>query len=218
MGFDCGFSRVKRMKNCSLADYLNTQLYLEWKNNPWNFEDGHYPTYEKYCEDFYSDNSLCVIPSQEMIDFYSVETEEHIFSWGGWSFSDVDHQILSILKPFNSSDYFRELNEDNKQDLIKYLNEVIDDNRLEEKYICRSFLIPKDGDEDDDYIIKRIDGVLLADDSEEELNFNLHYTAIPIFVEKKNGNYYLANKLEVLKAKLEMIDLNNYFVYYWNSY
>ena len=70
MGFECGINRVVKLGDCkTVKDFEKIKTYIEWKNNPWNFEEGHYPTFEKYWEAMSGLGKLDGYPNLETVNF-----------------------------------------------------------------------------------------------------------------------------------------------------
>ena len=73
MGTEYGFYMVDRYKGVSLEEFFNVSDYITWKNNPWNFEEGHYPTYEAYWKTFHQlhkEKKFPGIPSNDIVEYY----------------------------------------------------------------------------------------------------------------------------------------------------
>ena len=215
MGFDCGFEAVKKFKEYTIKDYIEVEKYIYWKSNPWNFEDDHYPTYKKYWTSFYNDKEEDYPgePNEELVEFYTNNRPIKLFEWGSWSFRDVDDEICLLLKKIDDYDYYLD---GNKEPLLEYISDFIDDNRLISVSPIKSIVNMEDEDNGDYEITKNIDGVVLSD---EDGNYKYFYNDYEYLYQLKNEDrYYISQALISFKAKLEMLNLNDYDLYYWRSY
>lgn len=212
MGFDCGFNAIKKFKHYTIQDSLNALDYIRWMDNPWNHEEGHYPTYEDYWKSVisYNDDEYPGEPNKELVEFYRDNDSIDLFSWGSWSFSDVDRELISYLKPLDKYDYNYLL--ENKKDFLDYLGRFID------KYGELIPVLPTKGIvySEDETILRNIDGVMLK--YPDGKLFEYDNENFGLYLIEDNDNYWISHHLELLRSKVEILDLNEYFVYYWRSY
>lgn len=183
MGFGCGFYAFKKYKDTTVRDYLNVRRFLEWKNNPWNFEviekengvkESRYPTYESYWQSWFltrEKQNFCGEPTDDKISFYQkwqgngtdgeVSSDE-ISEW----YSDYARYIYDVVKehliPIDGEYGYLAINTDAVNSLLKEIAAIQDSLRPEPLKINRGFKVVYDignSDADEEYQTVSIDGI-----------------------------------------------------------
>lgn len=213
MGFDCGFNAIKKFKDYTVMDYINTIYYIEWLDNPWNHEEGHYPTYKKYWDSTksYSKEPYPGEPNEEIIEFYRDNEAKELFSWGSWNFSPIDEDLKYYLEKLDEDGFIYLLKDKDK--LIDYLNKLIKDNELEQVTPIKGINY-----QEDEMILRDIDGVMLECQDRKLKQYDNDNDCAGLCLINDENMYWISYYLNLLKAKLEVIDLDEYWVYYWRSW
>jgi len=142
MGFSCGFYSVPKHNDVNTVKKFQViSEYVEWKNNPWNFENDHYPTFEKYW------NGFCKWlgeypgePNPDDVAFY-----EHWEKRGKYSLCNeieswcssgryIDEFITDNLKPIDEWSYGL-IDEKFIEDSLSWVNEEIENCKLIPVYL-----------------------------------------------------------------------------------
>ena len=212
MGFDCGFTAIKKFKDYTVRDYLEARRYIDWLDNPWNHEEGHYPKYEDYWRSFseYNDEYPGE-PSKDLVEFIRANKDIELFGWAGWSFSDIDERLCYLLKPLDSERYTYVVEDPSR--LINYLKDFISEDRFDTVVPTKSINF-----DEDDEILRDIDGVMLKDSDGKLIPFYSDIDEEGLVMISNLDRYWISNRFISLEAKLEMIDFNEYWVYYWRSW
>ena len=172
MGFECAIYRTPKFKDTTLKELQNIENYYSWKNNPWNFEDDHYPEYKKYwiaMHSFENENEYPGEPDSEKYDFYAkilkkVEQKE------GWSHYEmvnswcsigrnIDEIMVCVLPKVNEFTY-GEFNTETFEELVKIAEARREESKLIPVQVNRAFIIDEEGNEK----VIRISGILVEND------------------------------------------------------
>lgn len=171
MGWDSGFSKINKYDNIDIKTFYNIKRYLEWKNNPWNFEErvledgtklpAPYPTYEKYWEScIYTseeDKVFPGIPDQDLVD--KIQTNEKVIvdgftcyetdiaSWGTWDFQRyLDGFICNNLEKVECLDdqVYGPVTREFITTTLNWVNKELKENRLIESIVNYCYKINPD--------------------------------------------------------------------------
>lgn len=243
MGFECSINRVKKnRKDLTLRDFYIINTYLDWRDNPWNFEtretiDGGdiipapYPTFEKYW------NANCDFigefpgePSQSDVDFYSKVKAENRKEF---SFADasttvnfwcsngryIDDEITSRLNKINEYTY-EGIDKKFINDMLEWINDELELCNLTPSMITSCY---KDNEDGTTTIIP-CDGIVVQNpDTGEERRINtsdfdfgeLIYIPTKYF---DDDEYHTLISLKETLLKLSEIDFEKEIVWYERSF
>lgn len=227
MGFDCGFYRVKKYKDVTVSDFALIHSYLQWKNNPWNFEDNHYPTFEKYwdafCKGWDSNEKFPGEPDMDAVTFYENQPHDEysydtcIESWCS-SGRFLDEYISHRLTPIDEYTFIG-IDKDFIADANRWVDEELDRCKLIPVRVTKAYR----DNEDETTTLIPCDGIFVEDEegnqrmidtSDEEWG---EYVYVPSRYFDEDRHYALTSFREAL-LKLSMIDLDDSIVWYSRSW
>lgn len=248
MGWDSGFSKINKYENIDIETFYNIKRYLEWKNNPWNFEertatDGStipapYPTYEKYwssCVEVLGDKKFPGIPDLDLVE--KIESNEKtenygfpyyetdIVSWGTWDSQRIlDGFMCSNLEEVEGLDgmVYGPVTKEFILNALMWVEEELSDNKLIESSVKYCF---KDNDDGTISLIP-CDGIVAINvETGEERRV---YSAFD--EEEGCGNVYVPssdydddkiwylNSFKDALIKMSSMDPDANLIWYWRSY
>ena len=248
MGWDSGFSKINKYENIDIETFYNIKRYIEWKNNPWNFEertatDGStipapYPTYEKYwssCVEVLGDKKFPGIPDLDLVEkiesnektenYGFTDYETDIVSWGTWDSQRIlDCFICSNLKEVEGLDgmVYGPVTKEFISTALMWVEEELSDNKLIESSVKYCF---KDNDDGTISLIP-CDGIVAINvETGEERRI---YTAFD--EEEGCGNVYVQsseydddkiwylNSFKDALIKMSSMNPDVNLIWYWRSY
>jgi hypothetical protein len=229
MGYECGFSAIRRYKDISFEDMKAILNYLEWKNNPWNFEsDDHYPTYEKYWKTFLMDNFLNEgvqeeYPGEptdkEAIEFYQqyYNSDHTLNFWCSIGYECLDEYMIRNLTQVKQTEDWIGIDRDFITSTYHWAYKELDKYRLIDLYPINSI---RNTDDEDSVILTKIDGVEMKDDHDkvyriynnEYCDSSIHYSA------DLSRKYCLEEFIQTLDFIKFLNKQDDYFIWFWRSY
>ena len=238
MGFSCGIYKVEKRGKCNtVEDYNHITNYLAWKNNPWNFEDNHYPTFEKYWKGTHSmtDEPYPGIPDKKTAALYQSEKNEYgIRDYGCEELFSVcsigrelDGFMTSTLQKVNELDFVG-FNAKTLKEIIKWTEEdeiaghtpVTVDSGIVFDADGNKKIIHLDG-----VIVKNADGwnktIMREPDDRDE--YDIEYSDDALFI-GQNPDDFIDEIKNVKKALHDVAvdlldtDFDKYLVWYSRSY
>lgn len=229
MGFECGINIVPRYRDnweiCDLKDYLVAEAYNNWRNNPWNFEEGHYPTFEDYYMNYQCCNSKELPEEVQNIINNNLEDIANyydklkldptaIFACSlGRSFDD--EVIRTIENKAASSEDFFELTQDNLRDLANMFEELASKYEPKKVEISHSYIF----NDDDEIVLKEVDGIEIGLTLEDVFV----YRRIPndnetLFFSGDIDMYNVCTEFKNVCNALSHVDPKTHIIWYWRSY
>ena len=224
MGFECFFQVVEKHGNVQrVEDWTVVEAYLEWKNNPWNHEEDHYPTFEKYWNAFFN-SEYPGEPDKEIVDFYDVHPHEEYSSYAtfidSWCSSGrfLDEFIVQNLKKVDEYTFVGIDNEFIKK-AYRWVDAELEECRLIPVIVTKSYRDNPDGTT----ILIPCDGIFAEDEDGNQRLINTsadewgEYIYVP-------SNYFDESRNNVLTSfrnalgKLALFNPNNYIIWYSRSY
>lgn len=217
MGFESGFEKIKKADNCTFKEVLKALSFIEYENNDWAKKN--YLTFEEFLigsnEDKFFEN---VELREDLINFYKNLETDNIDFWCS-SGRIFDSDILEFMNNTYSDMEYYLIDKDILYKLNKYIE--IRNKDFKFKQIFPTMAIKEI--EDDSFILKPIEGIQYED---ENGNIGQYlgdgFDNIPLFSFESNAvdleDYYTINSLHDTIIKLNNIDLDKYFVWYYRSY
>lgn len=240
MGFECGFSTVKKYKDTTLEEFNNISSYLYWKKEIKdlvisNDDKGKWSTYEDFWKYSCFDEEKLEYPGepdQEKVEYYDTHRQgeynsiaEDIHYWCS-SGRYIDDFCLNSIKHNVMDDYRLPVTKEWIQEALEWVDSKLDENELMPVKICRSFKeVYKDSyDEDPDIVLTSCDGVEVETEDGEirRLFTNNEDYYDTIFISK--NKYFDPDAYSVYKQfkdtlnTISHINLYENIVYYWRSY
>ena len=210
MGFNAGFSIVKRASGCSFDEMVRAR-----KHTYNNFLKSHYKSYENYAETTSSfEKDVYQVVTKYLIDFYTTHRPIDIYSWGSMA-KRFDEDIRRLSKQ-NNSGYF-EINHEALEKLYKYAKQKVEELEFVPITITHGIQqIENDKDGAKEKLIP-IDGVRikLEDGSIRQLHNEYYFDTM--FVSKSLADaetVYLFQSLLDCVYNLKQYDTRDWFIYY----
>ena len=226
MGYDCSFNAIRRYKDISFEDMQNILNYLEWRKNPWNFEDDHYPTYEKYWNAFVKSfyDSEEVFPGEPKdktaIHFYEqyLNTNHTINYWCSIGYECLDEYMTRNLTEVGHTEDWIGIDNDFIKSSYQWACERLNEYELVDLYPINS--IKKIENDEDSVILTKIDGVEMKDDNDkvyriydnEYCDSSVHYCSND---ERRTCYEGFIQTLDFIKF---LYDQGDYFIWFSRSY
>ena len=224
MGFECSFQLVEKYGNVQrVEDWNVVEAYLEWKNNPWNHEEGHYPTFEKYWNAFF-DSEYPGEPDKEVVNFYDVPPQGWYSSYATFidSWCSSGHYIDEFIVPnLKKVDEYTFVGIDNEfiNKGYKWVDAELEECKLIPVIVTKSFRDNPDGTT----TLIPCDGILAEDEDGNQrlINTSAEEWGEYIYIPSK---YYDESKHVVLTSfrdalsKLALFNPNDYIIWYSRSY
>lgn len=232
MGFECGFDLIpKLVKNSdekSLKVFKQVTSYLRYNSEEW--AQKNYATFEDYWKSWSGNGEFPGIPDKDNIDkVLSFKNKFNLGEYDGYAKTlmywcsigrHIDETLVDYAK-FIDDDRTRALIDDN---LIKGIKEYLSNDTVGEM-ICvspeKGFKVKDDPDAEDEEIIetRSIDGIEAWDESGHYIRIYSQRFEYGDTLYYGDMEYFNINKdLEKLLDMLEVIDRDQYVVYYWRSY
>ena len=230
MGFECGFDIIPRLAESdedSLKLFRQVTSYLRFKTEDWIQKN--FSTFEEYWNSWSSNPEYPGIPDKEDINkVLSIKNKFNLGEYDGYAKTlmywcsigrHIDDTLVEYAK-FIDDDRTYAFIDDN---FIKGINDYLANDRLGEMILVspeKGFKVKEDTESEEDVIETRpIDGIEAYDEhghyiriysQEFEYGDTLYYGDM---------EYFNINKdLEKFLDMLEIIDRDQYVVYYWRSY
>lgn len=225
MGYECGFNAIRRFKDISFEEMKNTLNYLEWKNNPWNFEDDHYPTYEKYWNafiknDFFQEDieEYPGEPDEEKIEFYQqlVNSNHTLGSWCSIGFSCLDTYMTNNLTQVKHTEDWIGVDEEFVRHAKNWTYSELKEYDLIHVYPTNSIKFVED--DEDSFIISKIDGVEMKDDDDKVYRIYNEYESPLCYCVDEEKRYCLESFIQTLDFIKFLQEQGDYFIWFWRSY
>lgn len=211
MGFECGFSLIRKKPNCSFQEYQIAKIKIDYESNSWAKEN--YKTFEDYWKNYYLDEKELVHVSEDIIDFYKNNKEIDLFSWysNGRYFDD---DIIEFLTKVDSYNYL--VLKENFNELFNYTEERLNSIDFVPVQVTHSIM-----DKDNGLFLQSINGIQVEDfDNNIYQIFNdSDYNNIFILKDfiDEDEVYSIKNLMETL-LQIKYINFDDYFVIYWRSF
>lgn len=214
MGFEIGFDKIEKFENINFSETLEALDRIEFSKNKWYANN--YISYEEY----YKANNLNKLPlynpSNNVLDFYKDKESETLDYWCSIG-KRFDEEIKEKLTKI-STDYYLIKDKSQLDALLTYFKAKLEDMEPEPAMIMYAIKKMQDGSLN----LSEIDGIQVELDTEEikQILFD-EDSDTTIYVNKKyvdSEEIYAIKQLIKCLEKIQKIDLDKYFVYYWRSY
>lgn len=214
MGFEIGFDKIEKFESINFSETLEALDRIEFSKNKWNADN--YISYEEY----YKANNLNKLPlynpSNDVLDFYKDKESETLDYWCSIG-KRFDEEIKEKLTKI-STDYYLIKDKSQLDALLTYFKAKLEDMEPEPAMIMYVIKKMQDGSLN----LSEIDGIQVELDTGEikQILFD-EDSDTTIYVNKKyvdSEEIYAIKHLIKCLEKIQKIDLDKYFVYYWRSY
>lgn len=212
MGYECGFSKIKRFKDCSFEEMLEAREKVYFLKNNWLTDS--YSSYEEYARSnsWNKDKELLPI-SDEMVEFYkNLEDDPTIEFW-----CSIGQRFKDDIKDFcKSGDMDFEI--ENYEGLQNWINEEI---RLRQ-FIPIEIQYGIKKNDDESMNLFRIDGLQIVDEDGNTKQIELSdLWESGLYITRNmcdTDEVYAFDRLRDVINEIQDIDKNEYFVWFWESY
>lgn len=212
MGFNCGFSKIKKVdKDFEKCLYMLTYNYF--KTSSYIKDD----SFNNYMNTIYSPiykDFVCKYYDEELenTNYRNIKPEE-IDYWCsiGQYIDDICKSVLTEVKPFEK---YRVTSEDIDK-MMDITRKELNDNQLIPVTITHSFKFTDEGDK----LMTLCDGILTQDEDQHEALIDLEFENI--WIGSRNFNldkYYVLESFKDTLYDMKKINLNKYYIYYYRSY
>ena len=227
MGFECSFNRVKKFKNTTVADFKIINAYLNWKNNPWNFEEGHYPTFEKYwnglVKGWDDDTEYPGEPDMEAVAFYDEQPhdeysyEQTIDFWCS-SGRYIDEFVTQVLQRVDEYTFIG-IDDTFFQKAYKWIEDQLADCNIKPAFITHAFKENEDGTT----TLIPCDGIFVEDEegNQRMINTSDEEWSECIYIPSRyfdEDRWSTLNQFKETIDKLTIMDRDNYLIWYSRGY